>query len=110
MKIEINTSNKTTKLSQIENILQGFIDDKMRLFRDGRHVSAGNGLHIPLDKYLASLWMVSRLLQIMDEQEIAERSGVSCEMLFSWRQEKCFNDMVTAHYRELLEDIINWLA
>ncbi|MEI6126764.1 MAG: hypothetical protein WCQ99_09465 [Pseudomonadota bacterium] len=111
MRVEINTSQKATKLAQLENIFQGFIEDKMSLFKASQEqVAEGTCVAIPFDKYLASLWMVLRIMQLLDEQEIAKKSGVSYESLCAWKQEKSFNDLVTAHYRELLQDIIDLLA
>jgi len=112
MKLEINTTNDAAKNGQLKNFIYEFINDKINSVRQHQHEAL-----LPDDqsetiwkKYLASLWMVTRRLNIQDEQEVARRAGITPEMLRSWQQEKYFNALVAEHYSEFLEWIIALLA
>lgn len=112
MKIEINAANDAAKMKQLQQFLHDFINDKIHVVEQHQEKTLYSDDRSAMiwKKYLASLWMVSRKMNMLGEQEIAGRAGVSPETLRGWTQEKNFNAMVAENYREFLECIISILT
>ena len=111
MNIEINMTDGTTKKQQLEKLFKEFVDNKMKLYTAHRGETPLCGYpNSPGIKYLASLWMVTKTLKIMDEQEMLRASELPHEMIKGWKQEERFKDMVKCNYREFLEYVIALLA
>ena len=101
----------TTRKQQLEKLFKEFVDDKMELYKAQNGKNDGCPLSdSPETRYLASLWMVTKMLKIMDEQEMLRASGLPHEMLKGWKHEERFKDMVKCNYREFLEYVIALLA
>jgi len=112
MKLEINTTNEAAKNRQLKNFFCEFVNDKILVVQQHQDMNLlpDDRSEIIWKKYLASLWMVARRLNILEEQDIALRAGITPDMLRDWQQEKYFNALVAEHYSEFLEWIIVLLA
>lgn len=112
MRVEINTANEAAKMRQLNNFLRDFINDKIHAVREHQEdASCSDDRSDSIwKKYVASLWMVSLKMNMLGEQEIAMRAGVSQETLRAWMKEKYFNALVAENYREFLECIISVLT
>lgn len=82
----VTTGNEEAKKGYMKKLIQTFIETKMKAFPDRE----GNDAETPREadditlRYLASLWMVSSVIGIMHNEEIAEQMGISSSLLQSW--------------------------
>jgi hypothetical protein len=112
MRIEVTTGNNEAKKNYMRKLIQTFIETKMKTYHEMEENSAEQdeergGLRI---KYLASLWMISSVIGIMTKEEIAELSGISYNLLQSWKEDKTFKSLIACNYQEFLIYIVNLFA
>jgi len=112
MRIEVTTGNNEAKKNYMRKLIQTFIETKMKTYRELEGNSAEqdqerDGLRL---KYLASLWMISSVIGIMQQEEIAEQSGISYSLLQSWEEDKTFKSLIEYNYQEFLIYIVNLFA
>ena len=112
MLIEVTAGNSEAKKNYMIKLIQTFIEIKMKTY----HELEGNGTEQDEErdglriKYLASLWMISSVIGIMQQEEIAEQSGISYRLLQSWEEDKMFKSLIECNYQEFLIYIVNLFA
>ena len=112
MLIEVTAGNNEAKKNYMIKLIQTFIEIKMKTYRElegngTEQDEERDGLRI---KYLASLWMISSVIGIMQQEEIAEQSGISYRLLQSWEEDKMFKSLIECNYQEFLIYIVNLFA
>ena len=112
MLIEVTAGNNEAKKNYMIKLIQTFIEIKMKTYHELEENGAEqdeerDGLRI---KYLASLWMISSVIGIMQREEIAEQSGISYRLLQSWEEDKMFKSLIECNYQEFLIYIVNLFA
>ena len=112
MLIEVTAGNNEAKKNYMIKLIQTFIEIKMKTYYE----LEGNGAEQDEErdslriKYLASLWMISSVIGIMQREEIAEQSGISYRLLQSWEEDKMFKALIECNYQEFLIYIVNLFA
>jgi hypothetical protein len=112
MRIEVTTRNNEAKKNYMRKLIQTFIETKMKTYHEMEENSEEpdeerDGLRL---KYLASLWMISSVVGIMQQEEIAEQSGISYSLLQSWGEDQAFKLLIEGNYQEFLIYIVNLFA
>ena len=101
--VEINSAN-SKDLIQFREVIQLFIDGKMNSYNKIKVScnSTEESITIEKRKYLASLFMIHRLLNTMEPNEIAEMLDIPYDLLRTWKSEKAFKTLMYSNYKELL--------
>ena len=101
--VEINLANNND-LIQFCEVIQLFIDGKMNNYNKIKVScdSTEESISVEKRKYLASLFMIHRMLKTMEENEIAEKLEISYNLLKKWNNEKMFKALVYYNYKEFL--------
>jgi len=92
--------------------MQVFVDDKMKGCAEYQKgvMCRDPLLATPQKIYVASLWMVPGIMNLMDDHEISDASGISLELLLDWRGNHYVNKMAWYNYKEFLEFAIDYLV
>lgn len=112
MRIVVTNANEEAKKGYMKKLIQTFIETKMKAFPDREENDAepqGEPGALRL-RYLASLWMVSSVIGIMQHEEIAEHIGISSSLLQSWQEENYFKTLIEYNYQEFLIYTVNLFA
>jgi hypothetical protein len=114
MLIEVTAGNNEAKKNYMRKLIQTFIEIKMKMktYRVLEGISAEqdeerDGLR---KKYLTSLWMISSVIGIMQQEEIAEQSGISYSLLQNWEEDKTFKTLIECNYQDFLIYMVNLFA
>jgi hypothetical protein len=108
MFIEVTTGNAEAKKDYMRKLLRTFIETKMRAYCELEAQDADQDA--AKTKYLASLWMVFSVTGIMQQEEIAQLSGIARGLLQGWESDKEFKALVECNYKDFLIYIVNLFA
>ena len=101
--VEIESANEDD-LNQFREVIQLFIEGKMNSYNkiELRCNSSEESIRIENKKYRASLFMIHRLLNTMETNEIAETLEIPYDLLRMWENEKAFKTLMYSNYKEFL--------
>jgi hypothetical protein len=108
MFIEVTTGNAEAKKDYMRKLLRTFIETKMKTYSELEAQNADQ--EAAKTKYLASLWMVFSVTGIMQQEEIAQLSGIARGLLQGWGSDKEFQALVECNYKDFLIYIVNLFA
>jgi hypothetical protein len=108
MFIEVTAGNAEAKKNYMRKLLRTFIEIKMKTYKELAEQSAEQ--NTARTKYLASLWMVYSVTGAMQQEEIAQQSGIPCGLLQGWESDKEFKALVECNYKDFLIYIVNLFA
>jgi hypothetical protein len=108
MFIEVSAGNAEDKKNYMRKLLRAFIEKKMKTYCELEAQDAGRDT--AKTKYLASLWMVYSVTGVMQQEEIAQQTGIACSLLQDWESDKEFKALVECNYKEFLIYIVNLFA
>ena len=102
--VETNTIHNNNDLNQFREVIQLFIEGKMRIYNkiNVRCNFTEESIAIEKRKYRASLFMIHRILKTMKKNEIAETLEISYDLLKKWNNEKTFKALMYSNYKEFL--------
>ena len=102
--VETNTIHNNNELNQFREVVQLFIEGKMRIYNkiNVRCSFMEESIGIEKRKYRASLFMIHSMLKTMEKNEIAETLEISYDLLKKWNNEKTFKALMYSNYKEFL--------
>lgn len=112
MFIEVTTGNAEAKKDYMRKLLRTFIETKMKTYSalEAQNADQDTDQDAAKTKYLASLWMVFSVTGIMQQEEIAQQSGIARGILQGWESDKEFKALVECNYKDFLIYIVNLFA
>lgn len=102
--VETNTIYNNNELNQFREVIQLFIERKVKIY-DKIKVRCNlteESIVIEKRKYRASLFMIHSILKTMKKNEIAETLEISYDLLKKWNNEKTFKALMYSNYKEFL--------
>jgi hypothetical protein len=102
--VETNTIYNNNELNQFREVIQLFIERKVKIY-DKIKVRCNlteESIVIEKRKYRASLFMIHSMLKTMGGNEIAETLEISYDLLKKWNNEKTFKALMYSNYKEFL--------
>jgi len=102
--VETNTIYNNNELNQFREVIQLFIERKVKIY-DTIKVRCNlteESIVIEKRKYRASLFMIHSMLKTMGGNEIAETLEISYDLLKKWNNEKTFKALMYSNYKEFL--------
>ncbi len=102
--VETNTIYNNNELNQFREVIQLFIERKVKIY-DKIKVRCNlteESIVIEKRKYRPSLFMIHSMLKTMGGNEIAETLEISYDLLKKWNNEKTFKALMYSNYKEFL--------